>query len=41
MGQVVAQAVADGITHIIFRDLYLADIRAYREQKLAAPESCR
>ena len=35
MGQVVAQAVADGITHMIFGDLYLADIRAYREQKLA------
>ena len=35
MGQVVAQAAADGITHMIFGDLYLADIRAYREQKLA------
>ena len=35
MGQVVAQAAADGMTHMIFGDLYLADIRAYREQKLA------
>ena len=41
MGEVVAQAVADGITHMIFGDLYLADIRAYREQKLAARESRR
>ena len=29
------KAVRDGITHIIFGDLFLADIRAYREQKLA------
>ena len=35
MGDAVAQAVRDGITHIIFGDLYLADIRAYREAKLA------
>ena len=35
MGEVVAGAVKDGITHMIFGDLYLADIRAYREQKLA------
>jgi len=35
MGEAVAQAVADGVTHMIFGDLYLADIRAYREQKLA------
>jgi uncharacterized protein (TIGR00290 family) len=34
MGEAVAKAVLDGITHIIFGDLYLADIRAYREQKL-------
>ena len=26
---------SEGITHIIFGDLFLADIRAYREQKLA------
>ena len=35
MGEAVAQAVAEGITHMIFGDLFLADIRAYREQKLA------
>ncbi|MBO4222926.1 adenine nucleotide alpha hydrolase [Bradyrhizobium neotropicale] len=34
MGEAVAQAVAEGITHVIFGDLFLADIRAYREQKL-------
>jgi uncharacterized protein (TIGR00290 family) len=35
MGEEVARAAREGITHIIFGDLYLADIRAYREQKLA------
>jgi uncharacterized protein (TIGR00290 family) len=35
MGQAVASAVREGVTHIIFGDLFLADIRAYREQKLA------
>ena len=35
MGEAIAQAVADGVTHMIFGDLFLADIRAYREQKLA------
>ena len=35
MGEAVAGALQDGITHIIFGDLFLADIRAYREQKLA------
>jgi uncharacterized protein (TIGR00290 family) len=34
MGEAIAKAVQDGVTHIIFGDLYLADIRAYREQKL-------
>jgi uncharacterized protein (TIGR00290 family) len=34
MAEAVAQAVQDGITHIIFGDLFLQDIRAYREQKL-------
>jgi uncharacterized protein (TIGR00290 family) len=28
-------AIADGVTHIIFGDLFLADIRAYRERMLA------
>jgi uncharacterized protein (TIGR00290 family) len=35
MGEAVASAVREGVTHIIFGDLFLADIRAYREQKLA------
>jgi uncharacterized protein (TIGR00290 family) len=35
IGEAVAAAVRDGITHMIFGDLFLADIRAYREQKLA------
>jgi uncharacterized protein (TIGR00290 family) len=35
MGEAVTQAVQDGITHIIFGDLFLADIRAYREARLA------
>ena len=35
MGESVASAVREGITHMIFGDLFLADIRAYREQKLA------
>jgi uncharacterized protein (TIGR00290 family) len=35
MGEAVESAVRDGITHIIFGDLFLEDIRAYREQKLA------
>ena len=34
IGEAVAQAAQEGITHIIFGDLYLAEIRAYREQKL-------
>lgn len=35
MGEAIAKAVTDGITHIVFGDLFLADIRSYREQKLA------
>lgn len=35
MAAAMAQARADGITHVIFGDLFLQDIRAYREQKLA------
>jgi uncharacterized protein (TIGR00290 family) len=35
MGEAVAAAVREGITHMIFGDLFLADIRAYREAKLA------
>jgi uncharacterized protein (TIGR00290 family) len=35
LGEAIATAVRDGITHIIFGDLFLRDIRTYREQKLA------
>lgn len=35
MRSAVAQAVADGFTHAAFGDLYLEDIRRYREQQLA------
>ena len=31
----VAQAVADGFTHVTFGDLFLEDVRKYREEKLA------
>jgi uncharacterized protein (TIGR00290 family) len=36
MGRAVEAAKAEGITHFVFGDLFLADIRAYREEKLAA-----
>jgi uncharacterized protein (TIGR00290 family) len=35
MSAAVARAVADGFTHVAFADLFLADIRRYREEKLA------
>ena len=35
MAEAVARAVSQGITHIVFGDLFLAEIRAYRERKLA------
>jgi uncharacterized protein (TIGR00290 family) len=35
MSEVVAQARADGITHIAFGDLFLEDVRAYRIRQLA------
>jgi uncharacterized protein (TIGR00290 family) len=35
MAAVLAQAKADGVTHVIFGDLFLQDVRAYREEKLA------
>ena len=35
MAAAVGQACADGITHIVFGDLFLEDIRAYREKNLA------
>lgn len=35
MAAAMAQAKAEGVTHVIFGDLFLEDIRAYREAKLA------
>lgn len=35
MAGAMAQAKADGITHVIFGDLFLQDVRAYREEKLS------
>ncbi len=35
MGRALAEARADGITHAVFGDLFLQDIRAYREAQLA------
>jgi uncharacterized protein (TIGR00290 family) len=35
MAESVGQAVADGFTHVAFGDLFLEDIRRYREERLA------
>jgi diphthamide synthase (EF-2-diphthine--ammonia ligase) len=35
MTDALTQAKAQGVTHIIFGDLFLEDVRTYREQKLA------
>ena len=35
MAAAVARAVADGFTHVAFGDLFLEDVRRYREEKLA------
>ena len=35
MGAAVARAVAEGFTHVAFGDLFLEDIRRYREERLA------
>ena len=35
MAAAMDQARADGITHVIFGDLFLEDVRAYREKNLA------
>ncbi len=35
MGDAVAKAVAEGFTHVAFGDLFLEDVRRYREQQLA------
>jgi uncharacterized protein (TIGR00290 family) len=34
-GAAVARAVADGFTHVAFGDLFLEDVRRYREDRLA------
>jgi uncharacterized protein (TIGR00290 family) len=35
MGQAVVRAVGDGFRHVAFGDLFLEDIRRYREERLA------
>ncbi len=35
MTEVLARAAADGVRHVVFGDLFLEEIRAYREQRLA------
>ena len=35
MGDAVAKAVAEGFTHVAFGDLFLEDVRQYRERQLA------
>jgi uncharacterized protein (TIGR00290 family) len=35
MGEAMERAKADGVTHVIFGDLFLEDVRAYREKQLA------
>lgn len=36
MAHAMAQARAEGVTHMVFGDLFLEDIRKYREEKLSA-----
>jgi len=36
MGEAIARARAEGVSHIVFGDLFLEDVRAYREKSLAA-----
>ena len=35
MGEAMARARAEGVDHVVFGDLFLEDIRAYREKQLA------
>ncbi|MGH3452324.1 MAG: ATP-binding protein [Haloechinothrix sp.] len=35
MGEMIERAVGEGITHVAFGDLFLEDVRAYREAMLA------
>jgi len=36
MGEAMARARAEGVWHVVFGDLFLEDIRAYREKQLAS-----
>lgn len=36
MGEAMARARAEGVHHVVFGDLFLEDIRAYREKQLAS-----
>ena len=36
MGEAMARARDEGVTHMVFGDLFLGDVRRYREEKLAA-----
>lgn len=36
MAVALAQAKSEGITHVVFGDLFLTDIRAYREERLSS-----
>jgi uncharacterized protein (TIGR00290 family) len=36
MGEAMARAKGEGIAHVVFGDLFLEDIRAYREKQLAS-----
>src|SRR5215212_498802 len=36
MGRAVARLRADGVTHVVFGDLFLEDVRAYRDAQMAA-----
>ncbi len=38
MGQAMARAKSEGVTDIVFGDLFLEDVRAYREKQLARCE---
>jgi uncharacterized protein (TIGR00290 family) len=35
MAAAMARAKADGVTHVVFGDLFLQDVRTYREERLA------
>lgn len=38
MAAAIARIKAEGVNHIVFGDLFLEDVRAYREEKLAAAD---